>query len=126
MTVPSPDPERLPLAYWLSLIYGDFQWYGKRRLWPGLVRSLWATIIDRDNVERCNICGRRYPSWLASDALYERVHGNQHGQLCPACLDAGARNIGIKLVWVATEIDGDYMTGLRAICDEIGAFCDIP
>lgn len=111
--------DNLPLSYWLSLVKRDIKYHGFKRHNPAaMVRSIWQTLIHRDNVQKCIDCGRRYPIWVVSDYLWTLVIGDRHAVsgVCPGCLDVRAENKGVYLIWVPEE------THLSTICKRIGAF----
>lgn len=114
-----------PLSYWWSLVRSDVRYYlWRRRNLAATVRSIWGTLAHRDNVQRCLDCGRRYPHWVASDELWERIVGGRHAVsgLCPGCLDRRAEGLGIGLLWVPQDVGDDFMADLNRTCDRIGAF----
>ena len=114
----------LPLSYWASLVAGDVRWYGKRRKWAGMLRAVWLTVWHRNNIERCNDCGRQYPTWIAPDMLYKRVIGSRRGQFCIGCFDARAEAFGINLAWTP-NVTSDRLrpeSDFPGLCERIGAF----
>ena len=120
----------MPLSYWWSLTKGTARYYAKRRRWKALIVALLTTWVFRDNGERCQECGSRYHGtvWMAPDDLYERVHGNGGGTLCPACFDKAAAAKGVRLMWtcfvwdvggcdIKDRINGSRWDGGGVMCD---------
>jgi hypothetical protein len=117
----NPDPN-LDWRYWWSMIKRDFFYHLIRGRNPAaFTRSMWQ-YAHSDNVEHCQDCGRRYPSWVAPDLMYEKVHGSRGGQHCIGCFDIRAEKMGIELLWVPHLDSHESFDRMRAICDEIGAF----
>lgn len=119
--------EHLPLSYWLGLVRSDAWWHlVKHRNPAAFVRAAWGTLVHRDNVQRCQDCGRRYLFWVVSDDLWGRIVGGRHDAsgLCPGCLDRRAESKGITMLWVPEEwVDHDgEMDHLNLVCKRIGAF----
>jgi hypothetical protein len=109
----------LPLTHWVGLIRHDFRYHVLRRRHPvAFTRCLWRVVAHRDNIESCEDCGRRYPSWVASDALYVKVVGSRGGAFCHGCLTVKAEAIGLRPYWV--PMVGEQ----RALFNYVGAFVE--
>ena len=94
----------------LNIAKNDIRYYGKKKRYVALGRVLWNVLVLRHYSESCEVCGRRYFStvWVASTELYRSVHGNNHGQMCPACFTNLGRSKGIKVFWAALPDDDNY------------------
>ena len=88
-------------GYWLHLTLNVACYYWRQRRPVAGLRALWAVVIRHDNSESCQRCGRGYMLWRTADALYEQVHGNREGLLCPACFDTEASKTNVSLIWHA-------------------------
>lgn len=82
-----------------ALARGDAAYYGRYRRWAGMARALWGRLVENDEGERCEVCGRDYVLWHANGYLYRRVVGDGGGTFCPACFDHMAEERGIHLEW---------------------------
>ncbi len=90
-------------CYWPMLI-GKSAWYYLRhgRI-LAMFRTLWIQVVQHDNGETCQVCGRDYVLWRASDEMYREVVGHLHGLYCPWCFDRRARANGLILDWQPQE-----------------------
>lgn len=81
-------------------------WYICRHRVIAAIRVLWTTLAHGYIGEMCEVCGRTYLLWHASDELYTAVTGRigvngecAYGLFCPCCFDRLADRHGISLRW---------------------------
>ena len=114
-----------------ALARTDLRWYGRRRQCVALLRSLWWTIVRGHYSELCQVCGRPYRHWLATDYLWNAVMGEpdwraRHGEFayqgvpglsCPDCFDRQATRCGFTITWLTglgAEVDSWYERSRQA------------
>ena len=116
------------LYAWHYLVNGDIGFYSRNRRWVAMARSVALRVFCGWDAETCQFCGRRYfwSNWVASNEVYELIHGNLRGTICPRCFSAEAEKLGKRIVWTPLiereGIHGDIMDGAFIIR---GAFYEV-
>lgn len=82
-----------------ALAVDCLRYYPRHHRWAALCRDLWDVLVRGEKGESCELCGRRYVWWSASDYLYQAVVGSDGGLYCPACFDRMAERHGLVLRW---------------------------
>ena len=101
------DGDEMERGYFRRLALNDLRFLrATGRGWQlPRIAVLW---LRRDNLQRCDYCARtRCPPWpwWTDDSTYQAVEGNLGGTPCARCFDRRAARDGIRLRWVATDMD---------------------
>lgn len=110
----------------VGILRHEARWFlmrqGRRPRVVAFARCVWLRLAKRDYVENCQVCARRYMTFLAPDDVWLAVMDTPKGGMCPACFDRRAASRGLHLVWSPWLNKRGAMEDFAARAREIGAF----